>query len=252
MKNFMTGLMVVALLSAAGLAEARGKAGDQSSKSSASGVTGATDATSAPGATSPRAGVSGTDARILIRDWPQVSQQAAQSMLDRYGQPDVVSDLMLVWNDKTPFRRVTVTRDGVRHLFPSEHQDVLTEEINLAVPLNKVEDLARFDGSLLIDRTKGTVAARSDSEASNFLALNLADDIINGKRDVAAARKFYAETLAKQMSGKASPYTDRLNFSVSGDTSAPGESLSPSDSGAAPPESLPHGGGVPIQGQQPQ
>lgn len=203
MKNLVTGLFVVAL--AATGAHAAGQPGAQAGSASM---------------------MTGADARSVIKDWPQVSQQAAQSMLDRYGQPDVVSNILLVWKDKAPFTRISVTKEGVRHLFPMEHQDVLTEEISLAVPIDKLTELAQFNGSLIVDRTKGTVAARADKESSNFLALNLADDIINGKRDAQSARKFYADTLAKQMSGKSSVYTEKLNFSVSGDTASPDQIMS--------------------------
>lgn len=232
MKNLVTGLMVLALAAAGATAQARGKAADDKKASQNSGSS--SQSGSQADRTNPGSSMPGSDARTLIQDWPQVSQQAARSMLDRYGPPDVVSSMMLVWKDKAPFTRITVTRDAIRHLFPMEHQDVLTEEISLAVPVEKVSELARFDGSILIDRTKGTVAARSDKESSNFLALNLADDIINGKRDADSARKFYADTLAKQMSGKSSAYTDKLNFSVSGDTSYPDTtSMQPSGSSSS-------------------
>jgi hypothetical protein len=234
MKNLITGLMALALVAAGASAQARGKAGDSPSQKSTG--SSASDQSS-------RMSTGSSDARQLIKDWPQVSQQAARSMLDRYGQPDVVSNMMLVWKDKAPFTRITVTREAVRHLFPMEHQDVLTEEISLAVPVEKVSELARFDGSILIDRTKGTVAARSDKESSNFLALNLADDIINGKRDADSARKFYADTLAKQMSGKSSAYTDKLNFSVTGDTSYPDSTwMQPSGSSSSGSSSESSGG----------
>jgi hypothetical protein len=49
-------------------------------------------------------------------------------------------------------------------------------------------NLAVFDGSVLVDRTKGEMSARCEGEAANFLALNLADEIVHGKKDVATAR----------------------------------------------------------------
>lgn len=160
-------------------------------------------------------------ARAEIRDWPLVSQNAAEAMLDRYGQPDVVSSLLLVWKDKAPFTKIVVTRDPIRHSFPVDHQDVILEEIPLQVPVDKVADLAKFNGSLLIDRTQGTLASRCDSEKSNFLALNLANEIITGKRDADSARRFMSDTSAKSLAGKSSPYSEKLMFTPkSGDASA--------------------------------
>src|ERR1700730_5479015 len=50
-------------------------------------------------------------------------------------------------------------------------------------------NLAVFDGSVLVDRTKGEMSARCEGEAANFLALNLADDIVHGRKDVESAER---------------------------------------------------------------
>jgi hypothetical protein len=42
---------------------------------------------------------------------------------------------------------------------------------------------------VLVDRTKGEMSARREGEAANFLALNLADDVVHGRKNVATARK---------------------------------------------------------------
>ncbi len=63
------------------------------------------------------------------------------------------------------------------------------------MPPDKAGDLARYDGSVIVERTKGEIAARCDKEEANFLALNLANDIVTGKKSVEAARKFYAEAM---------------------------------------------------------
>lgn len=152
------------------------------------------------------------------RDWPEPSRRAISSMVDKYGSPSFVGCSTAMWKDKGQFRRIVVTRNPVDHQFPTSHQDVLAQEVRMKVPVDKVDDLARFNGSLIVDRVQGTVTARSDSEAHNILLLNLANDIANGKRDVASARQFQAETESKELSGKSSEYSDRLLFSEGYDT----------------------------------
>ena len=229
-----TTLRVAAALLAAGLAGTAWAAGPDATSGSSYGQSSSNSGTATK-----------QDARSAIQNWSQASQNAANQMLQRYGNPDVASDQMLMWKDKAPFRKIVVMRDGIPHAFPTQHQDVLTEEINLQVPVDKVSDLARFDGSLIVDRTKGTVAARSDSEANNLLALNLANEIITGKRDVESARRFFADTAATSVSGKSSDYTSKLMFSPKSDTADPGQSMSPSGSssqgsqGTQNPNSLP-------------
>jgi hypothetical protein len=63
-----------------------------------------------------------------------------------------------------------------------------------------------------MERTKGEIAARCDREEANFLALNIAPEIVTGKRGVEAARKFYAETMRAK---KHPEYTKGFLFEVS-------------------------------------
>jgi hypothetical protein len=77
------------------------------------------------------------------------------------------------------------------------------------VPPEKVDELVQFDGSLLIDRTRGELSARCDSEEANILALNLAHEIIAGARDVKSARLQCAEAILQK---KHSQYKDSLLF----------------------------------------
>jgi hypothetical protein len=48
--------------------------------------------------------------------------------------------------------------------------------------------VAMFDGSILVDRTRGEAAARCDSEAANVLGLNMVHELVTGKRTVEEAR----------------------------------------------------------------
>jgi hypothetical protein len=81
-------------------------------------------------------------------------------------------------------------------------------------------DLARFDGSVIVERTKGEMSARCDMEEMNFLALNLAHEIATGERTVDDARTFYAETATAFMMGNSSPYTNGLQFQSRTDDAA--------------------------------
>jgi hypothetical protein len=54
------------------------------------------------------------------------------------------------------------------------------------------------------------------SDLVNFLALNIADEIIRGRRDVRGAIAFYRRTLDLAAAGKTSPYMTRLLFRTQG------------------------------------
>lgn len=67
----------------------------------------------------------------------------------------------------------------------------------------------------------GELSARCDKEAANFLALNLADEIVRKKRSVTDARRMYGEQIMALKAGKPAPYTDRLMFDMMMNTNDP-------------------------------
>lgn len=147
-----------------------------------------------------------------IQEWPDASREVAQTMIDKYGQPDETTSTMLVWDDTGPFKRTIVYREPIDHQFPKPHEDVLEQFISYRTPLDKFDELARYDGSVIAERTKGELSARCDKEEMNLLALNLANDVATGKRSVEEARRFYAETVVAFTRGERPEYTQRLLF----------------------------------------
>jgi len=124
--------------------------------------------------------------------------------------------------NKGPWKAIVVNRREVPHSFPKAHTDLLEGVIDYRVPPDKFDDLAHYDGSVIAERTKGTLTARCDKEEMNFLALNLAHDIVSGRKTVAAARKEYADTAMAFMKGEKRPYTQKLQFDVAkGNTGDP-------------------------------
>ena len=148
----------------------------------------------------------------LIGAWPDKPRAIAHAMIEKYGAPDTYSDRMLVWHDNGAWKRTIVYREEVEHLFPVKHTDFLEQTVNYKVPVDKVGDLAKFDGSVIVDRTRGELSARCDKEENNRLALNVADEIVRGKRTVADARDFFTKTVETKMAGKSSDYMDMLKI----------------------------------------
>jgi hypothetical protein len=155
------------------------------------------------------------DAESTLASWPAKPQEVGGEMVKKYGQPDEVTASMLVWNGKGPWKRTILYREEVPHTFPMKHTDLLEQFIDYRVPPEKFDELARYDGSVIVERTKGEISARCDKEEMNFLALNLANDIVIGKRTVEGARDFYAKTAMAFKQGEREPYTQGLRFTVS-------------------------------------
>ncbi|WP_246231870.1 hypothetical protein [Sinorhizobium alkalisoli] len=54
-----------------------------------------------------------------VEGWPQLSREAAQLVIDRYGEPDEATETQLVWHQPGPWKRVVATRVFFDHDFPA-------------------------------------------------------------------------------------------------------------------------------------
>lgn len=149
-----------------------------------------------------------------LSGWHEASREAATKMVEKYGPPAEETPTMLVWHNTGPWKRTIISKEAVQHNFPMPHPDVMEQVINYEVPPDKFDELAMYDGSVIVERTKGEMSARCDKEPANFLALNLAHDIVTGKQTVAGARQEYARQIKAMMGGQPAPYTDGLKFTV--------------------------------------
>ncbi len=162
--------------------------------------------------------VSANEAKGMISDWPAKSQEVATSIMAKYGAPNEVTGTMLVWHNNGPWKKTIIHKEPVQHNFPMPHVDLLEQFVDYSVPADKYDQLAFYDGSVVVARTVGEISARCDKEEANFLALNLANDIAMGKRTVEDARAYYARAIKEMMQGKMDPYLQKLHFNATGDT----------------------------------
>ncbi len=160
----------------------------------------------------------------IVSAWPDVPREVAQTVMEKYGPPQEATPSRLIWFDNSPWKRTILYRDSFQHDFPMPHPDLLEQFIDYQAPLDTYDDLAMYDGSVIVELTKGEISARCDKEAMNFLAINLANDIATGERNVEEARQFYAETAMAFMEGESDPYVEGFVFEVpEGGTTDPDE-----------------------------
>lgn len=151
----------------------------------------------------------------ILKDWPEDSRKVAEEMIGKYGLPTESTPTRLIWDGNFPWKRTVVYREEIQHDFPIPHKDILVQVIDYHVPLEKYGALAQFDGSVTPHRTTGELASHCNSEAMNFLALNLANDIIVGRRSVEDARNEFAKEMMAFLTKKPARFTERLQFTVS-------------------------------------
>ncbi len=156
-----------------------------------------------------------------VSNWPEASKMAVEEITAKYGKPDGVTADELFWLKKGVWQKICITKMESKHSFPIDHTDMMQTTINYDVPEDKMDDLGKFDGSVTFDRTQGTMSARCDKEGNNFLALNLANDIITGKKTVASARKAYGDIVKLKMKGGNPLYMAKLTFTPKLNTADP-------------------------------
>ena len=147
-----------------------------------------------------------------IRKWPDASRVTARAMIAKYGQPARWNEAALTWINNGPWEKTVVYRSWWPRILGKRDKDCLEQTIAYRVPSEKLDDLKRFDRRLAVDDSRSRLSARSESEPQNFLALNLADEIVTEKRSVEEARDFYGKTEKLTMAGKSSAYTEGLLF----------------------------------------
>ena len=152
----------------------------------------------------------------LMEGWPEESREAAQLVIDKYGDPDEATSSVLIWMKPGPWKRMVAYRDFDGHEFPAPHNDSVESFLQHEVPPERISDIVRFDGSVVVNRTRGELSARCHDEEANFLALNCALDIVDGRKTVEQAREYYAHEFLAYRKKEPTPYMKGLRFQPNG------------------------------------
>jgi hypothetical protein len=151
----------------------------------------------------------------LIENWPAAARKNAESMIVEYGSPDHTDEASLVWYNNGPWKKTVVYREAV---FEGEDDSkpvgVLQQTITYHVPEGRFASLDGFTRSLVGDPSRDELSFRSDSEKKNFLAINLAHEIVGREKTVDEARDFYDKQIRLMEAGKTSRYTMGFLFPV--------------------------------------
>jgi hypothetical protein len=151
-------------------------------------------------------------AAVVIESWYNYSKVAALNLISEYGAPDAVEAGRLVWNDKGPWKRIAVW-DVVPYYDSNTGPNNLEMTLAYAVTPAQAGALKEFDRRVRVTKGGSELSARCDREELNFLALNLADEVVNGVKSPAQARDFFARTVELAAEGRSSRYMQGLLFS---------------------------------------
>jgi len=154
----------------------------------------------------------------VLDRWGAPSASAARAIIDEYGVPDDATLNRLTWNRRGPWKRTIVWNSsgfwgGAPIYRAPEDFAVMQQTVAYRLSLAAAADLTAFNGGLVIDPARGELSSRAASEALDYLALNLADEVVRGVKTVPQARATYARVVELTAAGKSSPYTSGLLFS---------------------------------------
>jgi hypothetical protein len=159
----------------------------------------------------------------VIAQWPKEPRESAERLIEYYGPPQEFTSSQLIWHATDDgWKRTVLTAEETPHEFPAHHTDFLEQFIDYRVPVEMFSALAAYDGSVVADRTRGELSARCGGTSMNFVAVNLAHDIVTGTRTVLEARDEYTRLYRAYKKGEKPPYTQGFQFPrTDGDTRDP-------------------------------
>jgi len=140
----------------------------------------------------------------LVSNWEhEKAQSYASVLIEKYGQPKVKGDKMLLWEDLDlideenyqykvkKVDKVYIIDEHIEHSFPADHIDYCYSTLKIpeiqakdgASTINPdlVGKFAGVTGSIIIDGLKGEATARCGDLVANDVTLNFVLDAINGK-----------------------------------------------------------------------
>lgn len=164
-------------------------------------------------------------AASLTNGWPESSVAAAKDMIQKYGDPTETTSESLIWRNFAPFKEIIVHKAVYSHRFPLLHQNSLEHVVDYKAPVDKIDDVWRYNGSIVLNRTQGEMSSFADNEAMNILALNLAHNVLTSRMGAEAARVTYGKETLNYMNGNKTAYTQVLSFGSQWETADPGTSV---------------------------
>jgi hypothetical protein len=100
----------------------------------------------------------------VIKNWPDESREAAELVIEQYGEPHEATHSMLIWHNVGPWKRMVASRAFYDHHFPAPHIDAVESFIDYRVP---VEMFGPWPSSTAASSSSGRpVRSRPDATTS--------------------------------------------------------------------------------------
>ena len=165
----------------------------------------------------PEASIPSETPAAIIRRWPSSSRGLAGTLVAKYGVPDLSGETAMVWYDNGGWKRTVAYRDAEPREEGARDAFHLKQSILYRIPEDKIAALRQFDRRITIDKELRMMSTQSESEAENYLCLNLAHEIVVGKRSVEDARQFRRRARMLSEAGMSVPSLSGFVFTLEKD-----------------------------------
>ena len=117
----------------------------------------------------------------------------ARELISKYGQPDGVTESMVIWHDGriSKFDNVYVKDEYVYHESPSPHYDYAYSTLTIHVPEDLMGAVAEASESIIIDQLKDTVTARCADIYANAITLGFVQKLALGEIPAERSKEVY-------------------------------------------------------------
>tara|TARA_E500000331_G_scaffold330793_1_gene352665 strand:+ start:184 stop:711 length:528 start_codon:yes stop_codon:yes gene_type:complete len=152
----------------------------------------------------------------LVSNWEnEKAQSYASVLIEKYGEPKVKGEKMLLWEDVTlideekyqykvkKIDKMYIIDESIPHSFPADHIDYCYSTLKIpqiqakdgksTIEPDLVGKFAGVTGSIIIDGLKGEATARCGDLVANDVTLNFVLDSIDGK--IEPSKETYAKAI---------------------------------------------------------
>lgn len=121
------------------------------------------------------------ESNSILNQWENTEPAGYVKHLQKFlGIPAELTNKRAVWYNKDGFKRIEVLDEFILHSSPLPHYDYVYSYVDLKVPHDLSDDLAKSSESILIDHLKGEVGARCASLSANAVTIQYVLDVVEG------------------------------------------------------------------------
>jgi hypothetical protein len=137
-----------------------------------------------------------------LNNWQyEDAKSYAEELIEQYGDPDVMTNNMVLWKDNkiSEFKKVYVLDESIPHDSPRPHHDFVYSTMEIDVPQELMEAVAKASESIIVDQLKNEVTARCGDIFANAITLGFVQKLIEGEIKPEDAEEEYKKHILEGM-----------------------------------------------------